>query len=172
MVDADDMQRMMDLVSLSLNKPKYAYEMQHNQPKPNVPSFAAVKFIDEENPGRDKVEVVEVDGKFYERITGVRLLTFKVLFTEGSPMCSQFLSTMRSARVLEFYSTRNFSYIKHKKLVNESKELETNWEIRDGLLLTYMTIRQYDTPIETIETIEWEGRYNEGDKLHTFKQLN
>ena len=172
MVDVDDMQKMMDLVSLSLNKPKYAYEMQHNQPRPKVPSFAAVKFVDEVNPGTDKITTVLKDGVYYERSRGVRLLTFKVLFTEGAPLCSQFLSTTRLAKVQEFYSSHNFAFISHKRLVNESEEMETNWEIRDGLLLTYMVVRQFDTPIETIDTLDWEGQYNEGDKQLTIKQLN
>lgn len=160
----DDTQKMMDLVSLSLRRPKYAYAMQHNQPKPKVPEFAAVKLVRESNPGRDKYEVIEVNGDIVGRTTGVRMLEFKVLFTEGDALCSEFISTTRLPAVQEFYSKQNFAYIKHEKLINESKDLETNWEIREGLLLTYMTLRQYDSPIGIIENVIWDGKYNEGDK--------
>ena len=164
-MDSDNIIKMMKLVDLAVGQPKYAFEMQRNSPKPKQQKFAGVQMLDEVNPGRDKVEVVEVDDEFYERTTGVRLVTFQVLFTEGPVMCSRFTSSFRTAAVLDYMRQSGLCVLRHKRIDNKSLTLETNWEIRESVVVECLFERIIDNPIGVIAKARIEGEYHEGDTL-------
>ncbi|UOT58041.1 tail completion [Aeromonas phage ZPAH14] len=164
-MEADDTPKMMKLVDLAIGQHRYTYEMKRNQPKP-VGQFAGVLLLDEVNPGRDRNEVVpKADGTgFINRTTGVRLVTFQVLFTEGIPACSRFISSFTRQDVQDFMVREDLAVLRHKRVDNKTLTLETNWEIRESVLVECMVRRTFDTDIEVIEAVEAEGIYNEGPK--------
>lgn len=163
----DDVLPMMKLVDLAVQVPKYTYEMQVNMAKPSG-KFAAVKVIDEVNPSRDKNEVIEVDGKYVNRTTGVRLLKYLVVFTEGQPMSSKFISSFMRPDVQDLMRKSNLCVLRHKRVENKNLTLETNWEIRESVIVECLVNRVFDSDIDIIETVGAHGRYHEGDSVIDF----
>lgn len=169
-MEADDTFKMMKLVDLAVDQPKYTYEMRRNQPKPKG-SFAAVLLVDEQNPGRDKNEVLPnaAGNGFINRTTGVRIVVFQVMFTEGIPACSKFISGFMRPDVQDFMVAQDLAVLRHKKATNKTLTLETNWEIRESVFVECLVRRSFDSAIEIIEAVEAEGAYNEGDEEINFK---
>lgn len=161
-MESDDTLKAMKLVDLALKRPKFTYEMRKNQPKPQG-AFAAVLLRDEINPGRDKNEVIETPEGFINRTTGVRILTFQVLFTEGIPDSSKFISSFMRPDVQDFMVLEDLAVLRHKKLENKTLTLETNWEIRESVLIDCLVRRVVDSEIGIIEVVEADGEYHEGD---------
>ena len=157
-----DVSKMMKLVDLALNKPGYTYPMQLNARKPDIP-FASVMKIKEHNPGQDKVETVEVEGVITTMTVGVRLIQFKVLFTEGDEEQSRFITSFRRQAILDFMASEDLAIMAHFPADNENLTLETNWEVRDGVLVTCMVRRTYTHEEQIIEESEITGTYNEGE---------
>ncbi|MGL5015970.1 MAG: phage neck terminator protein [Bacteroidales bacterium] len=154
----------MKLVDMALGVPRYTYEMQRNQPKPTG-QFAAVKFLGEHNPSRDKVETIEqADGTFIIRTTGVRILTLQILFTEGLSACSQFISSFMRPDIQDFMLLNDFAILRHKQMSNDALTLESNWEVRESVLVECMVRRTFDSKVGVIDTVEIDGLYNEADK--------
>lgn len=161
-MENDDTLKAMRLVDLALDRPKYTYEMRVNAPKPPG-DFAAVLLVDERNPGRDKNEVIKTPDGFINRTTGVRILTFQVLFTEGIPMSSKFIAGFMRPDVQDYMVSNDLAVLKHKKLENKTLTLETNWEIRESVYIECLVRRTFESGISIIETVEATGQYNEGD---------
>lgn len=161
-MEVSDTHRMMKLVDLALDLPLYTFEMQVNAPRPSG-KFAAVRLAEEFNPGRDKNEVVEVNGEFINRTVGVRTLTFEILFTEGIPMSSKFISSFMRPDVQDFMVANDLAVLRHKRLENKSTTLETNWEIRECVYVECLVRRVFESPIQIIEVVEATGHFNEGD---------
>ena len=163
-MESNDTLRMMRMVDLALGKTKYTYEMRKNQPKPEG-KFAAVLLLDEVNPGRDKIEVVELPSGLVHRTSGVRLLTFMIVFTEGVPESAKFISSFMRSDIQDYMVEADLAVLRHKKVSNKTLTLETNWEVREGLLVECITRRRYDTPVNIVEVVEINGEYNEGENV-------
>lgn len=163
-MENDDTLKAMKLVDLALGKPKYTYEMRVNQPKPTG-AFAAVLMVEELNPGRDKNEVIETPAGFINRTTGVRQLTFQVLFTEGIPMSSKFISSFMRPDIQDFMVSQDLAVLRHKRVQNKTLTMETNWEIRESVFIECMVRRTSDSGISVIENVEGNGQYNEGEQI-------
>ena len=163
MEKAGDTIRAMKLVDLALGKPKFSYEMKRNQPKPKVDSFAAVLLLDERNPGRDRNEVIETPTGFINRTSGVRLVVFQILFTEGIQDVSRFVSSFMRPDVQDFMVENDLAVLKHEKVTNKTLTLETNWEVRESVLIECLVRRSFDSEIGIISEVDANGIYNEGD---------
>ncbi|UYD72120.1 tail completion protein [Vibrio phage vB_VpaM_VPs20] len=165
----EDVIAMQRLVDRALRTPQYSYPMQTNGKKP-TPPFAAVKLVDEENPGVDKVEVIDKDGVLTEVTTGVRLLKFHVLFTEGDADSSRFMGSFRRPDMLDQMVAGGVSILCAKPIKNESLTLETNWEIRHGCEVQCMTRRvwEYAQDVSEITSTEIDGVVNEALKEFDF----
>ena len=163
-MEADDTIKAMKLVDLALGKHKYTYEMRVNSPKPKG-SFAAVLLVEEHNPGRDRNEVVETPSGYVNRTTGVRLVTFQVLFTEGIPESSQFISSFMRPDIQDYMVQNDLAVMRHKRITNKTLTLETNWEIRESVFIECMVRRTFDSGINVIENVEGNGQYNEGEQV-------
>ena len=163
---SSDEKKMMRLVDQSLQSPKYAYPMQKNAPRPSVPEFAAVRLLKEHNPGQDSQSVVTLtDGTDVLRVEGVRILLFQILFTEADIAPAKFLAGFRRQDVIEVMTEEKLSILRYQKVNNESLTLEQNWEIRDSVLVECLVNRSYDFDINTINAVEIDGTYNEGDRV-------
>ena len=163
---SSDEKKMMRLVDQSLLAPKYTYPMQKNAPRPEAPEFAAVRLLKEQNPGQDAQSVVTLeDGTEVLRVEGVRILLFQVLFTEADIAPAKFLAGFRRQDVITVMEEEKLSILRYQKVENESLTMEQNWEIRDSVLVECLVNRTYDFPIDTINAVEIDGTYNEGDKV-------
>ena len=163
---SSDEKKMMRLVDQSLQSPKYTYPMQKNAPRPSVPEFAAVRLLKEHNPGQDSQSVVTLpDGTDVLRVEGVRILLFQILFTEADIAPAKFLAGFRRQDVIEVMTEEKLSILRYQKVDNESLTLDQNWEIRDSVLVECLANRSYDFDINTINAVEIDGTYNEGDKV-------
>jgi hypothetical protein len=157
--DVMDMQK---LVDKALGKDRYTYPMQVNAPKPKPP-FASVRKMQEQNPGRDRTRIIEKNNKFFTEVTGVRLLDFEILFTEGTEEQSKFISSLHRADMQGLMTQLDMTVLEHATVRNDSVTLETNWEIRDGVLVRCMVRRTYLWEEGTIESTIVDGVVNEGD---------
>jgi hypothetical protein len=140
-----------------------------NGKKP-APPFAAVKLVREQNPGVDKVEIIEREGVLIERVTGVRYLVFHVLFTEGDEDASKFMGSFRRPDMLDQMVAGGVAIMHARPIQNESLTLETNWEIRHGCEVLCMVRRawEYAQDIDQIESVDIDGVVNEALKEFDF----
>jgi len=157
-----DTRRVQGLVDLALRKPKYTYPTQLNAPKPNPP-FASVKKLYEENPGFDKVDISEIGDKCVTTTTGVRIIVFEVLFTEGAEEQSKFISSFFRQDIRDFMVEQDLAVLDHSNTTNDSLKLETNWEIRDGVILSCMVRREYTHEEQIISIAEVSGSVDDVD---------
>lgn len=164
----DDVLPMMKLVDLALQIPKYTYEMQINMPKPKG-QFAAVKVLDEVNPSRDKNEVIQIDEGYINRTTGVRLLKYLVVFTEGQPASSKFISAFMRPDIQDLMRKSGLCVLRHKRVENKNLTLETNWEVRESVVVECLVNRTFDSEIEVIEVVKATGEHSEGNTTIDFE---
>lgn len=155
-----DVKKMQNFVDIALGKPRYTYPMQVNADKPDPP-FASVRKLAEKNPGHDKVEVVKIDDKYYNKISGIRMVLFEVLFTEGDEEQSKFISCFRRQDILNLMKKLDLSVLAHESVTNNSLTLETNWEIRDGVRVKCLVRREYLHETGIIEEVDTTGVYED-----------
>lgn len=161
----NDVLRMQKLVDTVLGMPLYTYPMLKNQPKPPG-AFAAVKKLGELNPGRDaQLTRHNPDGSYTLITEGVRILTFQVLFTEGDDLVSRFISGFRRQDVYDKMVELELSILRHKPVTNSSLTMETNWEIRDSVLLECMSKRRYEYTETYIDEVYVDGEYHDVDEI-------
>jgi len=151
-----DTTKMMAFVDLALRKNRYTYPTQLNAPKP-TPPFASVKKLSEENPGFDKLEISTINNKCVTTTTGVRIVVFQVLFTEGAEEQSKFISSFYRQDIRDFMVREDLAILDHSSTTNDTLKLETNWEIRDGVLVSCMLRRQYQHEEQIISIAEVTG---------------
>lgn len=156
---------MQKLVDTALMMPKYTYPMQGNQPKPPGP-FAAVRLLDEKNPGRDAQHTRHNPDGSYTIITeGVRILVYQVLFTEGDEVVSRFISSFRRQDMHDKMMELELSILRHQAVQNSSLTMETNWEIRDSVLVECMSKRRYEYTSTYIDEVFIDGELNEAEQV-------
>ena len=157
-----DVLKMQQLVDLALGLPRYTYPTQLNAPKP-VPPFASVKKRKEENPGFDKAITEVVGDKHVTTTTGVRIVEFEILFTEGLEEQSKFISSFFRQDIQDFMVREDLAILNHSSVTNDTLKLETNWEIRDGTIISCMLRREYQYEEQIIEITEVSGMMDDVD---------
>ena len=80
-------------------------------------------------------------------------------------MCSRFTSSFRTAAVLDYMRKSGLCVLSHKRVDNKSLTLETNWEIRESVVVKCLVERIINNQIGVIVEAHVEGEYHEGDTL-------
>lgn len=155
------------IVDVGLRRKKYSYPMYKNAPRPDG-DYAAIRLISSRNPGYDKVETVFSNGRNVMRTTGIRILTFDVLFSRDDEEVIELDNCFFRQDVLE--EMRKYGYLlMHKTSVdNETIALETNWEVRAGIRLMFNALRVQETEVGYIEHVETKSIFV-GDKHECLK---
>jgi len=151
-----DVAKMQKLVDIALGKVRYTYPTQLNAPKP-TPPFASVKKVTEENPGFDRTVTEIVGEKSITTTTGVRIIVFEILFTEGAEEQSKFISSFFRQDIKDYMVEKDLAILDHSGVTNNTLKLETNWEIRDGALISCMLRREYQYEEQIISQAEVSG---------------
>ena len=57
----------------------------------------------------------------------------------------------------------DLAVLKHEKVTHKTLTLETNWEVRESVLIECLVRRSFDSEIGIISEVDAKGIYNEGD---------
>ena len=147
----DDVLFMQKLVDEAMGVPKYTYPMNRNAPKPKDKEFAAVLLVEEIAIGQPTAKTVEREGILYQQMYTPTNLKFKVLFTNGEQAPSKFVSSFRRQKMLDLFKKNRMSILDFKKAVNDDVSLETNWEIRDYVMVDCFIYKMFEDAIDEIK---------------------
>lgn len=150
----EDVLFMQKLVDEAMGIPKYSYPMNRNAPKPKDKEFAAVLLVEEDAIGQPTDRVVERDGVVYQQMYTPTNLKFKVLFTNGKQAPSKFISSFRRQKMLDMVKQNKMSILDFKKSVNDDVSLETNWEVRDFVMVDCFIYKMFEEVMYVIEEVE------------------
>lgn len=150
----NDVLFMQKLVDEAMGVPKYAYPMNKNAPKPKDKEFAAVLLVEENAIGQPTDKIVEREGVIYHQMYTPTNLKFKVLFTNGKQAPSRFISSFRRQKMLDLFKENRMSILDFKKAVNDDVSLETNWEIRDYVMVDCFIYKMFEDVMDVIEIVE------------------
>ena len=149
----DDVLFMQKLVDLAVGVPKYTYQMNRNNPKPKDTEFAAVLLVEEKAIGQPTDKIVERDGKYYQQMYTPTTLKFKILFTNGEQAPSKLISSFRRQKMLELFKANRMSILDFNKAINDDASLETNWEIRDYVMVDCFIYKMFEEELDVLETV-------------------
>lgn len=147
----NDVLFMQKLVDEAMGVPKYTYPMNRNAPKPKDKEFAAVLLVEEITIGQPTGKTVEREGILYQQMYTPTNLKFKVLFTNGEQAPSKFVSSFRRQKMLDLFKKNRMSILDFKKAVNDDVSLETNWEIRDYVMVDCFIYKMFEDVIDEIK---------------------
>lgn len=148
------------LVDIAVEKQRYTYPMLVNSARPEG-DYAAVKYIDQTNPGTDNIEYVN-DGTNVVQITsGIRVMKYWVLFSRDDVEAEALQNCIYRPDVQDYLFGNRMGLMGISKLKNESLTLETNWEVRTGFEVLFNVKRTVRTVLSTINAVEINGQYHE-----------
>ena len=157
--DVTAMQKLIDLV---VGKDNYSYPMNKNAARPKEP-FVAVKLLDEDNPGTDTVKIKRKGKELITQVEGIRIVRFILLFTDTDIEQTLFTASMRLPLVIDAMEDYNIAVLETEHVVNETLDLETNWEVRNGLIVSCLIARSFeartreDVPTSVISSVSVTG---------------
>jgi len=155
-----DVQAMQKFVDQALGIDKYSYPMQVNAPKP-TPPFASVRVEDEKQAGIPQSTTVEnEDGSVTETIQSNQIITYEILFTEGTSVASEFTMSFRRQDMLDAMKDLNIYILDIEPIKNESLTLQTNWEIRHGLLVNCIRSKVTTNTSQVIDEADVGGEFD------------
>lgn len=151
------------IVDTAVGVEKYSYPMYQNAPRPPNEKFAAIRMLASRNPGYDNISYYEKDGKYIQRIEGIREIMFDVLFNRDNSDILKFDSAFFRQDVQDKCEEMGLELLRKKPTNLRTRSLETNWEIRTGITCIFSNIVVYEHEANDINEFNIEGKYNEGD---------
>ena len=145
---------MQHLVDTAMGVPRYSYPMNRNAPKPKEKEFAAVLLVEENAIGQPTDRIVLRDNVYYQQMFTPTYLKFKILFTNGAQAPSKLISSFRRQEMMDMFKQNRMSILDFKKAVNDDVSLETNWEIRDYVMVECFMNKMFEEVIQVITTTE------------------
>lgn len=165
-----EIQSMKEIVDIAVGIPLFTYEMQQNAPRPQG-EYAAVKCTSSFNPGYDECRIIDVNGEEMFRSRGVRILTFNILFSREGEEYIKYDNSYYRPDVIAAMKQRGFAALGKQALNLASVTLETNWEVRQGLIAQFNVLRESITPVGTMSNASVGGKFIDGDQVITIKGI-
>ncbi|MGL4483430.1 MAG: phage neck terminator protein [Anaerovoracaceae bacterium] len=156
-----DLRVIQKMVDLAVGIPRFTYQMNRNADRPQG-TYAAIRLSRTTNPGYDKKEYIEKDGKLFYKTTGVRLLDIDVLFSRDDVEADDFCNSFSRPDIREFLESNGYALMSGLPIYIKDRKFETDWEMRNGVTIQLSTVRTQTTEINTIKAVEINGKYNEG----------
>ena len=145
------------IVDEAVGVERFAYPAQKNATRPKG-DYAVVTKGDEVAPGFDKTDYyINSTGEVIMRVVGLRVVDFEIMFSRDDEELLRFDQGLYSPRLLSVFSKYNFVVMKKQRITNETKTLETNWEVRAGVKLVCNVLRKYEESLGVIETAPING---------------
>lgn len=145
---------MQHLVDTAMGVPRYSYPMNRNAPKPKEKEFAAVLLVEENAIGQPTDRIVLRGNVYYQQMFTPTYLKFKILFTNGAQAPSKLISSFRRQEMMDMFKRNRMSILDFKKAVNDDVSLETNWEIRDYVMVECFMNKMFEDVMDVIEIVE------------------
>lgn len=163
-IQAREIQAMKEIVDVCVMKPLFTYEMQLNAKRPEG-NYAAVKCYSSSNPGFDESRVFEdADGNQFYRTRGVRILTFYILFSRDGQEYIDFDNSFFRPDVQAKLKSVGFAALGKEALNLATVQLETNWEVRNGIKMQFNVLREQITPIGIMSDAAVVGSFIDGNQ--------
>lgn len=165
-VNQIEMQSMKEIVDKLVGIPLFTYEAQQNAPRPSG-EYAAVKCVSSVNPGYDETGVVTVNGEDFFRTRGIRILTFYVLFSRMGDEYIKFDNSFIMPDSIAFMKSKKFAALGKQALTLASIQLETNWEVRQGISVQVNVLREQMVSVGTMSNANIGSEFYDGNSIIT-----
>lgn len=167
----EEMQAIKDIVDICVGIPRFTYEMQINAARPEG-EYAAVKCVSSLNPGFDETKiVVDKDGEEKFITTGIRILTFQILFSREGDEFIKFDNSFYRPDVQAFMKQVRFAALGKTTLNLASLTLETNWEVRQGVQMQFNVLRKDIASVGVMDNAHVGGKFIDGDQVINIKEI-
>lgn len=160
----EETNKLKGLIDLAVGQVRYTYPMQQNAPRPEG-DYAAVKFIEQHNPGTDNYKFLNAGNDVAHVTSGIRIMKYWVLFSRDDVEAEALQNCIYRPDIQEYLWANRMGLMEIKKLSNETLTLETNWELRTGFEVTFNVHRSVRTVLSTINAVEASGEFHEADKV-------
>ncbi|MFZ4217059.1 phage neck terminator protein [Enterobacter ludwigii] len=159
---------MLEIVNKAVGIPNFAFPMYVNAPRPPADNYAAVRCKNSHNPGFDEVRHIDKGGKLLLRTSGVRILTFDILFVREGNEIVNFDNAFFRPDVKSLMRLYGFAGPLFKGATNLSNaDLESNWEIRRGITCEFNVLRTQTTEITSMSDAQVRGTMFSDNKIYT-----
>lgn len=159
-----DLRVIQEMVDIAVGIPRFTYQMNRNAPRPQG-EYAAVRLSKTHKPGYDKIEYIDSPFGVMFKTTGVRILDFDILFSRDDEESDTFNNAFHRPDIREYMESKGYALMGNFPLNIKDKKFETDWEPRTGVTIRVSTVRTQETFIESIDAVEVNGDYNEGDMV-------
>ena len=160
----EDTDLLKGLVDIAVGIPRYTYPMQVNSKRPEG-EYAAVKFIEQSNPGTDNIDYINEGSDVVQITSGIRIMKYWVLFSRDDVEAEALPNCMYRPDVQDYLFLNKMGLMGVSKLDNETLALETNWELRTGYEVLFNVPRKVRTVLSTINAVEIKGSYHEASTV-------
>lgn len=167
-IQAKELQAMKDIVNLAVNIPGFAYPMYINATRPPG-EYAGVRCFNSINNCEDEVRYTEVGGDTVLTTSGIRVLTFDILFSRDGQEYIDFDNAFYRPDVLDKCEKLGFGFMTKSPLDLANINLETNWEIRRAVRVTFNVLRGLTQTVGTMSFANVDGKFIDGDKTLIIK---
>lgn len=141
-IQDNEVQAMKEIVDVCVGIPLFTFEMKQNAPRPPN-NYAAVQCISSTNPGYDEVRIIDnPDGSQSLRTRGIRILTFYILFNRDGQEYIDFDNSFYRPDVNAILKKHGFAALGKEALNLATVQLETNWEVRNGVKMQFNVLRE------------------------------
>lgn len=165
-VSQTEMQSMKEIVDKLVGIPLFTYEMQLNAPRPEG-NYAAIKCVSSTNPGYDETKIVTVDGDDFFQTKGIRILTFYVLFSRMGDEYIKFDNSFILPECIALMKSKKFAALGKQALTLATIQLETNWEVRQGISVQVNVLREQSVPVGTMSYANVGSEFYDGNSIIT-----
>lgn len=151
------------IVDSAVGKPRFAYPANNNAKRPDG-EYATVKQLIDKAIGFDEVSHYSENGKFYMKVTGLRIVEYAILFSRDDEEIRVFDQGLYTPQAQQAWKDFGHVVMWKERIDNKTTLLETSWETRAGLLLRCNVKRTLITEVDRIAHVIAEGTFQEGDK--------
>lgn len=158
-----EIQAMKKIVDQCVGIPLFTYKMQEQAPRPHG-EYAAVRCLSSLNPGFDKVEQIEENGEDFFVTTGIRILTFQIIFSRDGQEYIDFDNSFYRPDVNAVLRQHKFAAMAKTTLDLATTQFETNWEVRKAVKMQFNVLRKQITKVNShMASAHVVGDFHEGE---------
>lgn len=146
------------IVDKAVGVERFAYPAQKNADRPDG-DYAVVTKGEEKALGFDETKYYynETTREVMMKVVGLRVVDFEIMFSRDDTELIRFDQGLYSPFLIPVFKEFGFVVMHKLRITNETKTLETNWEVRAGVRLVCNVIRTFEESLGVIEQAPTKG---------------
>lgn len=162
----NDVKAIQKIVDKAVGVERFSYPAQKNADRPKG-DYAVVTKGEERALGFDEIKYFykEDTKEVIMQVVGLRVVDFEIMFSRDDTELIRFDQGLYSPTLAPVFKEFGFVVMNKQRITNETKTLETNWEVRAGVRLVCNVLRKYEESLGLIEHAPTEGYIHIGGRV-------